>query len=298
MRKTVIIIASMLLWGSVSFAQSQNDTLQQLQKHIENLEKLNARLSAQVNNANSNIKILERKLSQAADSLGEMRKELSQTNKNIQELANTLGMQIQQLSNNTDTGLSTLNKGVNTTRLYLLLAFLGLALLITILFWFLKTRLTRGNAELSEKINSTSEVLREDMKKLDNQLFWSLDTHLKISKTDQQKAEEADHTLALKVADEIIRIQKILNNMAPESNELKQIAFALDRIQDDFKEDGYEMAELLNKPYDQGMKVSAKFKPDDTLKHGEQIITRIIKPQINYKGNMIQAAQVEVSVGK
>ena len=29
----------------------------------------------------------------------------------------------------------------------------------------------------------------------------------------------------------------------------------------------------------------------------EEIITKIIKPQINYRGVMIQAAQVEVSVG-
>jgi hypothetical protein len=46
------------------------------------------------------------------------------------------------------------------------------------------------------------------------------------------------------------------------------------------------------------MKVSAKFKPDVTLKQGEQIITRIIKPQVNYNNVIIQEAQVEVSVGQ
>jgi hypothetical protein len=46
------------------------------------------------------------------------------------------------------------------------------------------------------------------------------------------------------------------------------------------------------------MKVSAKFKPDATLKRGEQIITRIIKPQVNYNNVIIQEAQVEVSVGE
>jgi hypothetical protein len=55
---------------------------------------------------------------------------------------------------------------------------------------------------------------------------------------------------------------------------------------------------MLNKPYDQGMKVSANFRPDESLKAGEQIITRIIKPQVNYNDIMIQAAQVEVSVGE
>ena len=46
------------------------------------------------------------------------------------------------------------------------------------------------------------------------------------------------------------------------------------------------------------MKVTANFRPDDTLKPGEQIISRTIKPQVNFKGEMIQAAQIEVSVGE
>ena len=46
------------------------------------------------------------------------------------------------------------------------------------------------------------------------------------------------------------------------------------------------------------MKLSAKFKPDTSLKRGEQIITRIIKPQVNYNDVIIQEAQVEVSIGE
>jgi hypothetical protein len=57
------------------------------------------------------------------------------------------------------------------------------------------------------------------------------------------------------------------------------------------------MVDLLNKPYDEGMTVSAKFRRDNKLKQGEQIITGIIKPQVNYNNVIIQEAQVEVSVG-
>jgi hypothetical protein len=34
------------------------------------------------------------------------------------------------------------------------------------------------------------------------------------------------------------------------------------------------------------------------MKTGERIITKIIKPQINYKGQLVQVAEVEVSTGK
>ena len=43
------------------------------------------------------------------------------------------------------------------------------------------------------------------------------------------------------------------------------------------------------------MKVVANFVSDDTLGEGEQKISGIIKPQINYKGKMIQSAQITVS---
>ena len=52
---------------------------------------------------------------------------------------------------------------------------------------------------------------------------------------------------------------------------------------------------MLGKPYNEGMKLSADFVSDKTLAEGEQKITGIIKPQINYKGKMIQAAQITVS---
>ena len=102
---------------------------------------------------------------------------------------------------------------------------------------------------------------------------------------------------ATKVADEIIRIQKNLTRMDEKTKGLKQLAASVKRIQDNFAANGYEIVEMLGKEYNEGMKVSANFIPDDNLEAGQQIITRIIKPQVNYKGVMIQSAQIEVSQG-
>ena len=46
------------------------------------------------------------------------------------------------------------------------------------------------------------------------------------------------------------------------------------------------------------MNLQANFVIDENLKEGESVITRVIKPQINFKGILIQAAQVEVSQGE
>ena len=141
---------------------------------------------------------------------------------------------------------------------------------------------------------------------MDNKLIAILESQLKLmhedikinKETSADKSEVPDHSLALKVADEIIRIQTNISNMDPETKGLKQLAASVKRIQDNFEANGYDLIEMLNKPFDQGMNVVANFRPDENLKPGEQIITRIIKPQVNFKGIMIQAAQIEVSQGE
>jgi predicted PurR-regulated permease PerM len=298
MKKTIFIIGVIVLFSAVTVAQTKNDTIQQLQSQIMNLENLNGRLSAQINATKSNVKKLEGRLLSTADSVNVMKKELVLTNINLQTMANKFELQLQQLSDKSNSDVSALNKRVSNNTLYWILAIILIAVLPVILFVWLRSRLTLVKTELSDQIKNSSEAVREEIIKLDNQVFWSLDFQKKLSKTEQDGSENIDHSLILKVADEIIRIQKNLNGMDPETKGLKQLEFAVERIQDNFKENGYEMVELLNKPYDQGMKISAKFKNDKTLKRGEQIITRIIKPQINYNDVIIQEAQVEVSVGE
>jgi len=298
MRKTILILGVIAIFSTVSFAQTKNDTIQKLQRQIVNLKNLNSRLSTQINAANSNIKRLDDRLLSTVDSVDVLKKELVLTNKNLQAMANKFELKIMQLSDKSNSDFSALSKRVSNNTLYWILAIISISLFSAILFGWLRSRLTLVKTELSDQIKNSSEAIRGEIVKLDNQVFWSLDFQEKLSKTEQNESENIDHSLVLKVADEIIRIQKNLSSMDPETKGLKHLEFAVERIQDNFKENGYEMVELLNKPYNQGMKVSAKFKPDNTLKRGEQIITRIIKPQVNYNNVIIQEAQVEVSVGE
>jgi len=298
MKKTILIIGIIAFFSAVSFAQAKNDTIRQLQTHIMNLEKLNSGLSKQVSSANSNIKKLEDKLVSTADSVNSLRKELAATNRNMQAMADKLDQQIRQLSEKSNSDFTVLSKRVNNNTLYWIFSLLAISLFAIILHILGNRNLTSVKTELSDQIKNSSKTIREEIIKLDNQVFWSLDYQKKLSRPEQNESENIDHTLALKVADEIIRIRKNISGMDPETKGLKQLEFAVERIQDNFTENGYEMVELLNKPYDQGMKVSAKFKPDSSLKKGEQIITRIIKPQVNYNNVIIQEAQVEVSIGE
>jgi hypothetical protein len=300
MKKLILFIGVIALSGSLSFSQTKKDSIQLLQQQVVHLEKVNSRLSTQVNSANSNIKKLEDKLGSTVDSVDVLKKALVLTNNNLAAMESKLEMQIRMVVQKSDSDYSALSKKVSSNNIYWIIAIISIILIPAILFGWLRGRLTGVKTELSDQIKKSSESIREEIMKLDNQVFWTLDFQKKLNNVELEPGEPSiiDHTLVLKVADEIIRIQKNLSNLDQETKGVKQLEFAVERIQDNFKENGYEIVELLNKPYDQGMKLSAKFKSDPAMRKGEQIITRIIKPQVNFNNNIIQEAQVEVSVGE
>ena len=109
---------------------------------------------------------------------------------------------------------------------------------------------------------------------------------------------EVDHSFAKRVADEIVRITTNLSRMDTSVKGHKQLSASVRKLEQSLNSNGYELEALINKAYDNGMNLQANFVIDENLKEGESVITRIIKPQINYKGKLIQAAQVEVSQGE
>lgn len=109
---------------------------------------------------------------------------------------------------------------------------------------------------------------------------------------------EVDHSFAKRVADEIVRFTTNLSRMDESIKGFKQLSASVRKLEQSLNANHYELEDLLDKPYNSGMNIEANIIIDDNLNIGESFITRIIKPQINYKGKLIQAAQVEVSQGE
>ena len=151
--------------------------------------------------------------------------------------------------------------------------------------------------EESIKLQEAQSKLQEESIKLDNTFIEIIEKQLKavpVAPTGTT-SNAPDHSLALKVADEIVRIEMNLSRMNPAVKGHKPLSKAVQRLRDNFKANGYDIVEMLGKPYDEGMKADVNFVSDDTLPEGQQIITGITKPQINYNGKMIQKAQITVS---
>lgn len=174
---------------------------------------------------------------------------------------------------------------------------LGLAAAISV---YMRRRLGHGAKAIhevrkaQEALTQAQAKMQEESCQLDSKLLELIDRQLAAAPTDQSSSAD-DHALALKVADELVRIELNMSRMDPAIKGYKQLAKAVQRIKDNFLANGYEIVDMLGRPYNEGMKVVANFTVDETLEKGAQVISSITKPQVNYNGKMIQAAQVVVS---
>lgn len=313
MKKTLLIIA--LLGAFNLFAQQQQDSIlvkkittikdsvsQQRQKIDALTKKLNNQQSL-FNLQKKGLEALNLKSEKQEGIIDSLNQLIKKNSKNIVTNSTELGTKIKQTGENANSKISELDSSLVKNRLYSIIVTLATLLLGGLVYWLLGKRIQSSKTDVETQIKNTKTALEEESVKLDNKLVEVLETQLKLKQEETKTQptasnEKADHSLALKVADEVIRIQKNLSRMDESTKGLKQLGSSVKRIQDNFASNGYELVEMLGKEYNEGMKVTANFTPSEDLETGKQIISRIIKPQVNFKGEMIQAAQIEVSVGE
>jgi len=109
---------------------------------------------------------------------------------------------------------------------------------------------------------------------------------------------EPDHSLALKVADQVTSMERAVSLIDEKTKGLQRIKNSIANLKDNLVANGYEIPVLLGEKIHPGLNIIvANVISNENYKKDEEIITRIIKPQVNYNGKMIQAAQVETSIG-
>ena len=299
MKKTILI--PILLCTTSLFAQEQKTELQKQQQEIVLLnQKLNNQ-QVVISQQKTELAKLSIKTENQEKQIDSLKAETSQNVKNIQTIANDLGTKIQQTETTAKDSISKLDKDVSTNRLYWIIASLATLLLGGVLYWLLGKRIATSKTDVETQIKNTKKSLEEESIKLDSKLIEVLDTQLKLKQEEKQIVSvnsniEIDHSLALKVADEIVRMQKNISKMDEETKGLKPLVKGIERIQANFASNGYETINLLNKDYDERMNIDViNFITDENLTEGRKVITAVIKPQVNYNDVLIQRAQVDVS---
>ena len=250
---------------------TQNDKIRYLDIKITEqsirLDKLVHSLEARLNALNDSIGITSTKL---IDSSAETRKNFGEMDDNI--------------SNRT---------------LYITIGSIILLLFIIIVFLILKISIRKKTKSLDDNIVETRNRMEEETVKLDAKLVEILEKQIQLTELKPTfKDEEIDHSIFVKVANEIQRMRTRISNMPDDIKGIGALKNALRRLEEGLNDNEYELIDLTGKEYDDGMTTKARFIESEEIPKGQQIITKTIKLQINYKGVIIQPSEIEVSLGE
>lgn len=300
---TVLLLIMSVCQNTIAKSVSDNDKIKSLEEKCVSLQNQQSRTANDLCRLKDKQKESDRKIqalksennthSATIDSLHNVCKQLAESQS--ADRKNVNGM-IDKTNSNVQANQETLQ---SRTLLVCIIAILMLVIIVGVTYR-LARRIKSGNTSIDEVRKAqdalliAQEKMQEESIKLDDKLLELFDKQIANAPKNASN-DKPDHSLALKVADEIVRIELNMSRMDSSIKGYKQLAKAVERIKDNFKANGYEIVDMLGKPYNEGMKVIANFVVDEDLEEGKQIITGITKPQINYNGQMIQAAQITVS---
>lgn len=223
----------------------------------------------------------------------------TETNRrSIKSLAGDLGNKIQNTGKQAESQISALCDDVEINRLYWIIATLLTVLLGVLMYLFLGRRIKSSQTDVEIQIKNTKRILEEEGLKLDSELIKVFQKQLEVIENAGNAITPEDHSLVLKIADRLTAMETNLYRMDPNTRGLNNLKNLVKSTKENFNAKEYEIVEMIGKEYKEGMEVIATFIPSDEIEIGKQIITRVIKPQVNYKGKTIQAAQIEVSIGE
>jgi chromosome segregation ATPase len=302
-------IAAVLLGiGGFSWATEQNELLN---LHIQKSDKRLESLEKNTKQNQESLAQLKKQLSEAAAESSAQKKTLSSINARLAELDGKHGSlegSLTQLSLDTDEKTKTIDKNLTTQSQWygasvaIILSLLGLG------YWYLRRRNDASEQSLSAQVKSAIDTVRsteEKIAKSDTALADSLFeilNKLKIqdmsaAASGQAKPAEANHHLPLKLADEIHRMRKRLDSLPEDTKGLTPLQKSLERLESELAEQGYEIVDHTGMAYTENLSVKARFVPSDDLGPDQKIISKVVVPQVNYKGVMIRMADIEVSIG-
>lgn len=307
MKKILTIIILTVISCQFSNAKSATDT-----DKIKSLEEKCSILQNKQVNADNNLRKLVEKQKETERKMQTLEKEnkvqrlaidsLQNKCKTLEEVQSTDRVNFKGKIDATDNNVRTNQDLLHARTLWgIVVVIVVLAIIIGIAYRLTK-RIKLGTSTIGdvrkaqETLKAAQNKMQEESVKLDNQLLAIVEKQLDASVSSANKTTgEPDHSLVVKLADEIARIETNLSKMDKSVRGYKQLVQAKDRMINNVRANGYEIISLLGQEYNDGMQFQTRFVPDESLPEGKRIITGMIKMQVNYNGKMIQPAEIVVS---
>lgn len=307
MSKKITLVLMLAIGSGLAFADDPFDRLkvqtQKNEKRVDGLEKnvkqaqdAAVMLKKQAIELLSNDKSQQQRIAELSTKLNEL--ESKQT---------ALGSSIERLNDETDEKTRAIDQTITAMSKWYGVAIAVLVLFLGGIYWYLRRRNDASEQALSTQVNSVIDTIRsteEKIAKSDMALadsLFEIINKLKVqemssSATGQTKSSEPDHHLPIKLADEIHRMRKRLVSLPDDTKGLTPLKKSLERLEAELSDQGYEIIDHTGMAYTENLSVKARFVPSDDLVSDQKIISKVVIPQVDYKGVMIRMADIEVTI--
>lgn len=295
--KKIFITLAITFVAQGTFAANASDSLRTCFSKIQATETTVHTLQRENETLKGDVKALNQTIESQNAEIDSLKSEIANTAQCIDALADSLNVNITNTRSEIQTSSETLSNSIAKKSQTGLWIFIALALALVIVAFILgKLIAKRGNevASLSAKADKLNEEIvnrmASEMSEMQN-----ISKQISTLSNAPGASPESEQKLITTLADRITFMEMTLYKMDSSVRGHKQLSKSIKQMKDNLLANGYELVDMLGKDYHDGMKVTANFVEDEDLPQGKQVITGIIKPQINYKGKMIQSAQITVS---
>jgi len=293
--KRLVLIAFLFITISI-YGNNDSIAIANLQQQVNKQERIIGNLRKDIR---SSVNIQK----QQAIFIDSLKQELMNTKNDLSELSNKLGVDITNTQKQITDNTNNLNDNIKSKTTWGILIVTIIILVMVAIYLILYKRVEKGKSAI-DKIKNTQKELQKaqeelvkESSKLDEKLVDLLDKQLNVqtmSLSALNNKKDIDHGLALKIANELVKIETVLSKMDSTIKGHSHLLKAVEHVKNNLKANGYEIINLIGQDYNEGMPFNARFIPDETLPEGKRIISGINKYQINYNDKMIQAADIVV----
>jgi predicted nuclease with TOPRIM domain len=303
------ILLSLFLLTSVNLLGQNTITIEDFDKQVITLkanisavQSENSRLKTSNNQLKTDIGTLNSKLNSLNAQFQILTQNVSLNTSTIETTNQNLNGKISSTEASTNQKFTEVDNSLSKNLLWSIIGILGAIIISGFVYWLVNKRQSNDKTDLIDKLSKTRLSIKESLVSEFEKQTALIEVQIKLLEEQKnnapltQNATEMDHSLALKVADEITLIERNISLMDQSVKGLKHLARSVSKLKDNLLANGYELPVLLGKNYNQGMKVIISSSiSDENLEDGVEVITKVLKPQVNYKEVMIQTAQIEIS---
>ena len=293
--KRLVLIAFLFITISI-YGNNDSIAIANLQQQVNKQERIIGNLRKDIRSSVS----IQKQQALFIDSL---KQELMNTQNDLSDLSNKLGVDIANTQEQITHNANSLNDNIKSKTTWGILIVTFIILLMAVIYLILYKRVQKGKSAIDrikksqKELQEAQEELVKESSKLDEKLVDLLDKQLNVqtmSLSALNNKKDIDHGLALKIANELVKIETVLSKMDSTIKGHSHLLKAVEHVKNNLKANGYEIINLIGQDYNEGMPFNARFIPDETLPEGKRIISGINKYQINYNDKMIQAADIVV----